>query len=86
MVSGLGTPTDSDEGSSVTVEEAIRVVADRVTAAALQEVVDNGLWDTYIDEELTAGLSAALKDQLVRMVTTGPDEAALSAALRILTA
>jgi len=33
----------------MTPDEALEVVADEVTRAAMQEVIDNGLVDTYVD-------------------------------------
>lgn len=68
----------------MTSDEALEVLADEVTRAAMQEVVDNGLWDTYVEVELPDRQSAALRDRLTTRIAAGPDRVALSEALRAL--
>lgn len=68
----------------MTSDEALDVVADEVTRVALREVIDNGLWDTYLDAELTDLCSSALKKRLSDRAAAGPAVGALAAALRAL--
>lgn len=66
----------------MTTQEALEVLADEVTRAALQEVLDNGLWDAYVDGELTDQTSTALRRRLERRISRGPHPSVVAEALR----
>lgn len=66
----------------MTTDEALEVVADEVTRAVLQEVLDNGLWDSYLEADLSDQNSTALRDRLRQKTAARPDPATLSDALR----
>ena len=66
----------------MTKDEALGVVADEVTRAVLQEALDNGLWDAYLDVELADQHSTALRDCLRQRITRSPHPSTLSEALR----
>lgn len=68
----------------MTPDEALEVVADEVTRAAMQEVIDNGLIDTHVNAELADGHGNALRDRLIARFAARPDPATLSDALRML--
>lgn len=66
----------------MTTDEALEVVADEVTRAVLQEVLDNGLWDSYLELDLSDQNSAALRDRLQQITAASPDPGKLSDALQ----
>ena len=65
----------------MTSDEALNVLADHATCNALQEIVENGEWDSYIDADLSGAQSAALRDRLAARVAAGPDAETLAQAL-----
>lgn len=67
-------------------DEALEVVVDEVTRAVLQEVLDNGLWDSYLEADLSDQNSTALRDRLRQKAAARPDPGTLSDALRHLSA
>ena len=66
----------------MTSDEALDVLADEVIGAAVREMIENGLWDSYLDAELGPASSTALRDRLSARAAAGPHPAALSEALR----
>ncbi len=66
----------------MTPDEALAVIADEVVRSALEEVMDNGLWDSYLDAELAERSSNAIRARLLERVASRPDPARLSDALR----
>ena len=65
----------------MTSDEALDVLADHVICRALQEIVENGQWDSYIDVDLSGAQSAALRDRLLARVAAGPNAETLAQAL-----
>lgn len=66
----------------MTPDEALDVLADEVICAAVREMVENGLWDSYLEAELRPASSTALRDRLSARAAAGPHPAALSEAMR----
>ena len=67
----------------MTPGEALEVLADEVTCAAVREMIDNGLWDSYLDAEWAGSSSTALRDRLLARVEAGPDPETVSEALKV---
>lgn len=66
----------------MTTDEALEVIVDEVTGEVLQEVLDNGLWDSYLEADLSDQNSIALRDRLRQKDAARPDPGTLSDALR----